>query len=132
MRLTIMAGAMAFAALVVAPAIGHAQTPGSTKTHKATADVLPVESGIYGFAGGRTDIATDPEGVVGECVWVFDAQDKGQVTKGNCSERQPGKFRVVLKPGRYVVHGPGGNQKVEIKQGEWVKVTSIVLLPLGP
>jgi hypothetical protein len=132
MRLTIMAGALALAALVLAPAVSSAQTPASKPAHQATDNVLPVESGIYGFAGGRSDIATDPEGVVGECVWIYDAQDKGQVTKGDCSERQPGKFRVVLKPGRYVVHGPGGNQKVEIKQGQWVKVTSIVLLPLGP
>jgi hypothetical protein len=31
-----------------------------------------------------------------------------------------------------VVHGPGGNQPVDIKRGGWVKVVSVVSLPVGP
>jgi hypothetical protein len=129
MRLSVMAGAITLAAIVTLSISG--QTNASAE-QSGRAPSPSVQSGIYGFSGAHNDLGTIPEGVVGECVWIFDAKDKSQVAKGNCSERQPGKFRVVLKPGRYVVHGPGGNQKVEIKRGEWVKVTSIVLLPLGP
>jgi len=131
MRPTILAGTIALAALAGVPAIGRAQASGTSST-KAAAGAPPVQSGIYGFSGGKSAIASDPEGVVGECVWIFDAGNQRQVAKGDCSEKEPGKFRVVLKPGRYVVHGPAGNEKVEIKPGGWVKVTSIALLPLGP
>jgi hypothetical protein len=129
MRLSVMAGAITLAAIVALPISDRAD---ASADQAGTTPSPPVQSGIYGFSGAHSDLGTIPEGVVGECVWIFDAMDKSQVAKGKCSERQPGKFRVLLKPGRYVVHGPGGNQKVEIKRGEWVKVTSIVLLPLGP
>jgi hypothetical protein len=91
----------------------------------------PIQSGIYGFSGGKVP-DSDPEGVVGECIWVFDEHNRRQVAKGECAERTPGKFRVVLKPGRYVVHGPGGNTPIEIKSGQWVKIESVVGLPLAP
>lgn len=120
MRLTIVAGALTFAMLVVSPATGRAQAPSTGKAAK-TMGPPPVQSGIYGFSGARSAIDSDPEGVVGECIWIFDADDKSQVAKGDCGEREPGKFRVVLKPGRYVIHGPGGNRRVEIKQGGWVQ-----------
>jgi hypothetical protein len=129
MRLSVMAGAVTLAAIAALSISGRAD---AWADQSGAIWSPPIQSGIYGFSGAHSDLETNPEGVVGECVWIFDAMDKSQVAKGKCSERQPGKFRVVLKPGRYVVHGPGGNQKVEIKRGEWVKVTSIVLLPLGP
>jgi hypothetical protein len=129
MRVSVMAAAITLATIVALPIRSRAN---ASADQSGRAPSPAAQSGIYGFSGARNDLGAIPEGVVGECVWIFDAMDKGQVAKGNCSERQPGKFRVVLKPGRYVVHGPGGNQKVEIKRGEWVKVTSIVLLPLGP
>jgi hypothetical protein len=131
MRQLVIAGAITLAAIIARPSSSHGGAP-SDLADKATSTSPAVQSGIYGYSGGRSDIASDPEGVVGECIWVYDAMDKRQVAKGECSERRPGNFRVVLKPGRYVVHGPGGNQKVEIKQGEWVKISSIVRLPLGP
>lgn len=132
MRPTTIAGTTALAALALLLASSRASAASGTDQIKAADNTPPVQSGIYGFSGGKSAIATDPEGVIGECIWIFDADNKRQVAKGNCSERQPGKFRVVLKPGSYVVHGPGGNQNVEIKQGGWVKITSVALLPLGP
>ncbi len=89
-----------------------------------------IQSGVYGFSGSKVPYG-DPEGVVGECIWIFDKHNKAQVATGDCAERTPGKLRVALKPGRYVVHGPGGNKPVEIKEWQWVKVESITLLPAG-
>lgn len=133
MRLTIIAGTLTLAMLVLPPPVGRAQTARGTNEIKATAaPPPPVESGIYGFSGGKSPLSTEPAGVIGECIWIFDAPNRRQVAKADCSEKEPGKFRVVLKPGRYVVHGPGGNQNVEIKQGGWVKVTSVASLPVGP
>lgn len=91
----------------------------------------PIESGIYGFSGaGVPD--TEPEGVVGECIWVFDERNRQQLAEGECDERSPGRFRVVLKPGHYIVRGPGGNTAVEVKRGAWVKIESVASLPLAP
>ena len=38
---------------------------------------------------------------------------------------------VVLKPGHYVVRGPGGNKPIEVKTGQWISIESISLLPGG-
>ncbi len=84
-----------------------------------------VESGIYGFSGALKG-GSSLSGVMGECIWVYDADNKQQVAKGNCDQ---GNFRVVLKPGKYVVRGPGGNQKVDVKPHQWVKINSLVKLP---
>ena len=105
-----------------------------TPSSPAQADLpsgAPLESGIYGFSGARRAEGA-PEGVIGECLWVFDESDQRQIAKGNCRETEPGKFRVSLKPGKYVVHGPGGNQPIEIKRGTWIKIMSLVDLPLAP
>jgi hypothetical protein len=92
----------------------------------------PIQSGVYGFSGGKVPGADFPEGVVGECIWIFDQLNKNQIAKGQCTERSPGKFRVVLKPGRYVVRGPGGNKPFEVKAGQWIEIESVTLLPAGP
>src|SRR5690348_18262327 len=81
----------------------------------------PIQSGVYGFSGGKIPGADFPEGVIGECIWIFDEKNRNQVAKGECSERSPGEFRVVLKPGRYVVRGPGGNKPIDLKAGNWIK-----------
>jgi hypothetical protein len=108
------------------------QTPrpaGRTQSNRSEA---PIESGVYGFSGGKVPGADFPEGVIGECIWVFDQANKRQIAKGICSEKAPGRFRVVLKPGHYVVRGPGGDKRIELKVGQWVKIDSITLLPAGP
>ena len=83
-----------------------------------------VESGVYGFSGAMK--GGSPSGVIGECIWIYDADNKKQIAKGDCDE---GNFRVVLKPGTYVVRGPGGNQKIEVKPHQWIKIKSMVELP---
>jgi hypothetical protein len=88
-------------------------------------------SGVYGFSGARV-AESAPEGVIGECLWVFDEGNQHQVAKGECSAAEPGKFRVALQPGKYVVRGPGGNQPIEIKPGRWIEITSLAELPLAP
>jgi hypothetical protein len=92
----------------------------------------PIQSGVYGFSGGKVPGADFAEGVIGECIWIYDQFNKNQIAKGECSEHNPGKFRVVLKPGRYVLHGPGGNQPIEVKAGQWIKIESVTMLPQGP
>jgi len=140
MRITILSGALLFGALVVFRTVGRAQTSvgdvhtqsihTEAKATKTVGGAPPVQSGIYGFSGARIpDPTAAPSGVVGECIWIFDAGNKNQIAKGDCAEESPGNFRVALTPGHYVVHGPGGNQEVEVKLGGWVKVTSIALLP---
>ncbi|HEX4210596.1 MAG TPA: hypothetical protein VHY56_09400 [Candidatus Binataceae bacterium] len=71
----------------------------------------------------------DPQGVIGECIWIFDQYDNAQVAKGECHEKNPGQFRVNLKPGKYVLHGPAGNRQIEVKRGQWIKVVSVVPVP---
>jgi hypothetical protein len=83
-----------------------------------------IESGVYGFSGALK--GGSPSGVIGECIWIYDADNKEQIAKGDCDE---GNFRVVLKPGTYVVRGPGGNQKIEVKRHQWVKIKSLAQLP---
>ncbi|HKV54936.1 MAG TPA: hypothetical protein VJN94_09860 [Candidatus Binataceae bacterium] len=119
------------AALIVYAANSSDAKAAAAKSEAAASKRPPVQSGVYGYSGGRVPYG-DPEGVVGECIWIFDEHNKTQVAKGDCAERSPGKFRVVLKPGRYVVHGPGGNTPIEVKPGKWVKIESVVSLPLAP
>jgi hypothetical protein len=85
----------------------------------------PRQSGVYGFSG-----TIGKRGVIGECIWVYDASNHKQVASGDCSGANPGKFRVPLAPGNYVVKGPGGNRTVEIKSGRWTRVDSVVAMPL--
>jgi hypothetical protein len=136
MRHTII-GLVGLFAMIILPLRGYAQTSGksgtsATETTATAAAEPPVQSGVYGFSGGKVPGADFPEGVVGECIWIFDQADKNQIAKGECSERSPGKFRVVLKPGRYVVHGPGGNKPIEVNAGQWINIESVTLLPAGP
>jgi hypothetical protein len=90
-----------------------------------------IDSGVYGFAGAQV-AEGGQEGVIGECIWVFDESDRHQMAKGDCRAVEPGRFRLPLRPGKYVVRGPGGDQAIEVKRGQWTKVTSMVQLPLGP
>ena|SRR6266478_3157519 len=115
------------ALILAAPAADVSADPNSTHADAPP----PVQSGVYGFSGARSAMASDPEGVIGECIWIFDAANQKQVAKGNCSEKRPGVFRVVLQPGSYVVHGPGGTKKVELKPGAWLKIESIAMMPIG-
>ena len=117
----------ALALILAAPAADVSADPNSTPAEAPP----PVQSGIYGFSGARSAMAPEPEGVIGECIWIFDAANKKQVAKGDCTEKRPGVFRVVLQPGSYVVHGPGGTKKVELKPGSWIKIESIAMLPVG-
>jgi hypothetical protein len=104
-------------AMSAAPTSGHAAGVGA--------------SGVYGFSGARVAEGA-PEGVIGECVWLFDEGNHHQVAKGECSAAEPGKFSVALKPGKYVFRGPGGNRPIEIKPGRWIEITSLAELPLAP
>jgi hypothetical protein len=126
----------AFSAIFITPLTSPGQVSGNTAAnHVQTAPPVgepPIQSGVYGFSGGKVPGADYPEGVIGECIWIFDQLNKKQIAKGECTERSPGKFRVVLQPGRYVVHGPGGNEPIEIKAGQWIKIESVTLLPAGP
>ncbi len=129
------------AMLIGAAAIGGvgctrrpANAPGNTSSSMA-APAPPGsasgDSGVYGFSGARVPDG-DPQGVIGECIWIYDADNHNQVAKGDCIESAPGKFRVRLKPGRYVVRGPGGSKPIEVKPGGWIRIMSIVALPMSP
>ncbi len=119
------------AALVVAAMfssfIGNRALAAETKTEAkpAAASNRGGESGVYGFSGALK-AGTSMSGVMGECIWIYDADNKQQVAKGDCDK---GKFRVALEPGHYVVRGPGGNQKIDVKPHAWVKIKSLVKIP---
>jgi hypothetical protein len=91
---------------------------------------IAAPSGIYGFSGARAG-DNDPQGVIGECIWIFDRLNKAQIARGDCSAGAPGQFRVALHPGKYIVRGPGGNRAIEVKAGQWVKIVSIAAMPLS-
>lgn len=130
MRNAALVAALAGAAFIVAAA---ALTGGAlAKENQAAVKPAPVatandevESGVYGFSGAIKG-GSSLSGVMGECIWIYDADNKKQVAKGDCDQ---GNFRVVLKPGKYVVRGPGGNQKIDVKPHQWVKIKSLVELP---
>jgi hypothetical protein len=126
-----MIGFLTMLAILVRPA-GPRRASAESQTVPPKAAEPPIQSGVYGFSGGKIPGADFPEGVIGECIWIFDEANRNQVAKGECSERSPGKFRVVLKPGRYVVRGPGGNKPIDLKAGNWIKIESVTLLPGGP
>jgi hypothetical protein len=111
-----------------------ANAPGHANSSMAAAPPpgsAPGDSGVYGFSGARVPDG-DPQGVIGECIWIYDASNRNQVAKGDCIESAPGKFRVPLKPGNYVVRGPGGSKPIEVKPGGWIRIMSIVALPMSP
>jgi hypothetical protein len=133
MRVMLVAGILILA-LMFSLGNGQARSaitnPGAAAKGKPEARIASKSkvSGVYGFSGARVADGS-PRGVIGECVWIFDASDKTQVTKGDCDEANPGKFQVPLTPGHYVVHGPGGTKAIEVKKGHWIKVISVVALP---
>ena len=109
----------------------HSRPPTAAPGPPASIATGTNNSGVYGISGARV-AGGESEGVVGECVWIYDADDAHQVAKGECREGDPGKFRIALKPGRYVLHGPGGIKRIEVQPGTWVKVMSLVDLPMSP
>jgi len=113
-----------------APSPSRSSAIASPTPGESAADDNP-DSGVYGFAGARIAEGAQ-EGVIGECIWIFDESDRRQIAKGDCAAVDPGRFRLRLRPGKYVIHGPGGNHPFEVKRGEWTKVTSLVDLPLAP
>ncbi|HVA39813.1 MAG TPA: hypothetical protein VNF49_04065 [Candidatus Binataceae bacterium] len=129
MRTASLCAALAAAALL-APIVGGRALAADKKagTKPASAAVPArsgVESGVYGFSGALK-AGTSMQGVMGECIWIYDGDNKKEVAKGDCDQ---GNFRVPLKPGHYVVRGPGGNEKIEVKPHQWVKIRSLVKLP---
>jgi hypothetical protein len=131
-RWTLLAAMILWSGAIAASADDHGPDAGSTAT-KSVGQPPVVEkaigqSGVYGFSGAKAG-DNAPEGVIGECIWIFDQANKAQVAKGECRESDPGQFRITLTPGKYVVHGPGGNRAIEVKQGQWVKIVSIVPVP---
>ncbi len=117
------------ASFPIATYAGPLQDPSgdwSGKKSAATASsaVAGLPSGIYGFSGALKGGGVS--GAIGECIWIYDSTNRRQVAKGDCDE---GKFRVPLQPGRYVVRGPGGNQKIDLKPHEWIKIESLATLP---
>jgi hypothetical protein len=118
-------------AILIITGCGPKPRPAAESVSADPAAAPTGDSGVYGISGARVADGA-PEGVIGECVWIFDADDRHQVAKGECAEPEPGKFRIALKPGRYVLHGPGGIRPIEIQSGVWVKVMSLVDLPMSP
>lgn len=129
MRTASLCAALAAAALLTPAIAGHVLAADNKAEAKPLAHTSParsgVESGVYGFSGALK-AGTSMQGVMGECIWIYDGDNKKEVAKGDCDQ---GNFRVPLKPGHYVVRGPGGNEKIEIKPHEWVKIRSLVKLP---
>ena len=112
-------------------AVRAAPSAASAPTTADTAANANSDSGIFGFAGARIAEGAH-EGVIGECLWVFDESDRHQLAAGECTAAAPGRFKLPLRPGKYVVHGPGGNRPIEVKRGQWLRVMSLVDLPLAP
>lgn len=137
MRPAILSSAIVLLAIFALAPAGRAQTATEDVKISAKAPTAseppepPIQSGIYGFSGAKTPDSA-ARGVVGECMWIYDAQNQKQIATADCYQNNPGTFRLVLKPGRYVVHGPGGVKPVEVKDAGWVKIESIAVLPVAP
>jgi hypothetical protein len=141
MRPAVLSSAIVLVAIFALAPAGQTQTATQTptddvkiSTKAATAPEPPeppIQSGVYGFSGAKAPDSA-ASGVVGECMWIYDAQNQNQIATAHCYQNNPGTFRLVLKPGRYVVHGPGGVKPIEVKDGGWVKIISIADLPVAP
>jgi hypothetical protein len=99
--------------------------PATKATSTASSAADRAQSGVYGISGAVRGQGS-PSGAIGECIWIYDAKNTKQVAKGDCDQ---GNFRVPLEPGQYVVRGPGGNEKIDIKPHQWVKIRSLITLP---
>ncbi|MGA8568322.1 MAG: hypothetical protein WB580_11075 [Candidatus Binataceae bacterium] len=119
----VLVGAALLATVAISACVRESEQKLAAKPTPAAASD-EVESGVYGFSGAIK--GGTPSGVMGECIWIYDADNNKQIAKGDCDQ---GNFRVVLRPGTYVVRGPGGNQKIEIKPHQWIKIKSLVELP---
>jgi len=105
---------------------------GTKAPRRSAAEDFPdLESGVYGFSGTTLPFGENQMGVVGECVWIYDAGTKKEVASGYCYGSNPGNFRVPLRPGRYVIRGPGGPKAIEIKEHTWTKLDSLLEMPAG-
>jgi hypothetical protein len=137
MRPAVLSSAIVLLAIFVLASPGQPQTATDNVRISAKAATAPeppeppIQSGVYGFSGAKA-ADSDPRGVVGECIWIYDAQNRKQIATADCYQNNPGTFRLVLKPGRYMVHGPGGVKPVEVKDAGWVKIESIAVLPVAP
>jgi len=137
MRPAVLSSAIVLAAIFALALAGQTQTPTDNVRFSGKAAAAheppepPIQSGIYGFSGAKTPDAA-ASGVVGQCMWIYDAQNQKQIATADCYQNNPGTFRLVLKPGRYVVHGPGGVKPVEVKDAGWVRIESIAVLPVAP
>jgi Protein of unknown function (DUF3179) len=84
------------------------------------------QSGVYGFSG-----TTSRMGVIGDCIWIYDAENRNVVAAGRCLANSPGNFRVQLLPGHYVLRGPEGNKTILVKDHTWTHLDSLVEMPGG-
>jgi hypothetical protein len=98
----------------------------ASKSHKPVAAPVPPNSGVYGYVG-----TTALRGAIGKCVWIYDASNQKQVAVGRCSTKHPGKYRVPLAPGHYVLKGPGGTKTILVKRHAWTHVNSLFDMPGG-
>ena len=120
MRIALLGGAVVVTALLMRPSPCWPQTHENGAQGSAAA-----RSGVYGFSGTGPPGSSDPSqisGAIGECVWIYDSENKRQVSKGDCDA---GKFRVALPPGHYILRGPAGNKPIEVKAGSWTKADSV-------
>jgi hypothetical protein len=112
-------------------AASEGQLPSASMTLSAPPTQSGPDSGIYGFAGGGGGA---PPGTSmrlrGECVKVIDQATNQTVAAANCDD---GRFRIALPPGRYLVVGPGRQErKMEIAPGEWKAMSFIAHIPGAP
>jgi hypothetical protein len=121
----VIAAAMLSALVIGRYAVAAQNTPDVRSAGPASSAESGVQSGVYGFSGALKG-GSSLSGVIGECIWIYDSDNRKQIAKGDCDQ---GNFRVPLQPGQYVVRGPGGNQKVDVKPHQWVKIRSLVTLP---
>ena len=129
MSMRVIIAAAAVCVFAFAPARALSLAPGSAAP---SGTAPPVQSGVYGVSGARVGNEPERQGFIGECISIYDSHDKRQVAKAECYDNNPGGFRVALKPGRYMLHGPAGVRPIEIKPGSWIKIESIISLPMGP
>ncbi len=88
-------------------------------------------SGIYGssfseVAGGAPQPFPTRHDHSGKCVTVRKVPTRQVVAVGNCD--RDGRFRVVVRPGRYVIDGVGGSKEEEVRPGRWQRVDLVKVL----
>src|SRR5216684_7643103 len=111
MRRAVLSSAIVLVAIFALTPAGQTQTASENVKISAKAATAseppetPIQSGIYGFSGAKTPDSA-ARGVVGECMWIYDAQNQKQIATADCYQNNRALSAWCLNPAAMWFTGP--------------------------